>query len=103
MCPASELAGFRAQHIRNRGVGVHESEGDDEADTEDTPSDLLESPKYIGVSEALEPEVLCVEVRQRYEAACGDKHAEYPKQVCLKFVGAPVASSAPSVSEDAPY
>ena len=103
MRPTSKLAGFRTQHIRDGGVRAHESERDEEADPEDTPFYLLESPEYIGVSETLEPEVLCVEVRQRHETAYGDECAEYPKQGGLEFKRLSPALSAPSVSEDAPY
>ena len=103
MRPASELAGFRAQHIGDSGVRAHESEGDEEADTEDTPPYLLESPEDIGVSEALEPEVLCIEVCQRHESAHADERGEYPEQGCLKFERTSLALSAPSVSGDAPY
>ena len=102
MRPASKLTGFRTQHIRDSGVRVHESERNEEADTEDTPPYLLESPEHIGVSEVLEPEMLCIEVRQWHETAQTDERAEYPEQVRLKFVGASSALTAPSVSEDAP-
>ena len=103
MCPASELSGFRAEDVRDGGVDVHESEGDEEADTEDAPPDLLEPPEDLRVSEALEPEVFGIEVRQRHEAAQGDESREYPEEVRLKFERPSSAVLAPSVSEDTPY
>ncbi len=103
MCPASELAGFRAKNVRDGGVDVHEAECDEEADPENTPPYLLEPPEDISVSEALEPEVLCIEVRQRHEAANPDERAEYPEQICLKFECTSPALLAPTVSEDTYY
>ena len=76
MCPAAELTGFGTEDVRDGGVDVHESERDEEADAEDTPSDLLESPEDIRVSEALEPEVFCIEVCQRHEAADPDESSK---------------------------
>ncbi len=103
MCPASELAGFRAEDVRDSGVDVHEAECDEEADREDAPPYLLEPPEDIGVSEALEPEVFCIEVRQWHEAAQGDESGEYPEEVRLKFECPSSALLAPMVSEDARY
>ena len=103
VCPATELAGFRAEHVRDGSVGIHESEGNEEADTEDAPPELLESPEDIGMSEALEPEVLGIEVRQRHEAAHRDECGEYPEQVRLKFKRTSSALLTPSVPKDAPH
>ena len=103
MRPASEFTGLRTQYIRNSSVGVHESERDEEADTENTPSDLLEFPEHIGMSEALEPEVFRIEICQRHERAHTDERAEYPEEIRLKFGCASLALSAPSVPKDTPY
>lgn len=103
MCPASELAGFRAEDVRDSGVDVHEAECDEEADPENTPSCLLEPPEDVSVSEALEPEMFCIEVRQWHEAAEGDESGEYPEEVRLKFECTSAALLAPPVSEDTRY
>ena len=102
--PPSKLAGFRTQHIGDRRIGVYKSGGDNETDTEDAPPDLLESPKYVGVSDVFEPEVFCIEVRQRDEAAERDERAQRPEQIRLQFVmdtAPPV--TAPAIPKDAPY
>lgn len=79
VCPASELAGFGAKDVRYGGVGVHEPGSDDKEKCETEPSNLLQSPEHIGVDDALEPEVLCVEVCQRKKAADRDKRAQHPE------------------------
>ena len=75
VCPASELAGFRAEDVRDGGVGIHEPGSDNKEECEAEPPYLLQSPEHIRIDDALEPEVLCIEVRQREEAARRDERA----------------------------
>ena len=79
VCPASELAGFGAEYVRDGGVGVHESDSNNKEECEAAPPDSLEFPEDTVVADALEPEVLCVEVCQREEAAAGDERAQRPE------------------------
>jgi len=104
MCPPSKFTRFRAQHISDCRVGVHKPSGNDEANTEETPSDPLKSPEYIGVSDVFEPEVFCIEMRQREKATERDKRAQRPEQIRLQFaVDTAPPVTAPSVPKDTPY
>lgn len=104
MCPTSEFARFRTQHIRNCGVYVHEPCCNDEAEQEEPPSDPEESPEYVCASKALLPEVVCIEPRQRIKSANPDESAHRPEEVRLEFtISIPPPEIAASVSEDTPY
>ena len=104
MCPAPKLAGFWTQHVSDCRVGIHKSSSDNETDTENAPSDLLEPPEDSSVSNVFKPEVFCIEMRQGEEAAHRNQHAQRPEQIRLQFVmNAAPPVTAPSIPKDTPY